>query len=139
MASIDKETGIQPAVRKKLSNMAKAMSGDITIEILTANVTPVPTAEAWSYPVQFQLIDSAGVIHGWANQDLGAAASDDSTAGAASVSDATPAVVDGIGTVNLIGDEAAWLDTEVATLTMSGTVLGVTLTEKTFTVTFTAV
>lgn len=138
MSAYEKENGIAPAVREALSTQAAGMSGDIAIEVLTAAPTPAPTAAAWEYDVAFQLVDTDGRCHAWFSGDLTAAASDSSTAGTASVSDATPAVVNGVGTVTLSGDAAAWLATETATLTLDGTVLGTALDAVTFVVTFTA-
>jgi hypothetical protein len=82
--------------------------------------------------------DTAGNVHNWYNGDIVAAAADTSAAGTAAVDDTSPAVTNGVGTVVLSGDAAAWLDTETATCTLNGTVLGVTLANKVFTVTFTA-
>jgi hypothetical protein len=138
MSAYERDNGIPPVIREALSVQGAAMSGDIAVNILTADVTPAPTAEAWSYEVSFELVDTAGRRHSWFNGDIAAAAADTSTAGTASVSDATPAVVNGVGTVTLSGDAEAWLDTETATLTLDGTVLGVTLTDAEFVVTFTA-
>jgi hypothetical protein len=137
MGAYDKDTGIQPAVRDALNALAAGLSGDIVINILTDVVTPAPTASVWSYTVAFELTDTAGNRLTWYNGNLTAAASDNSSAGSASVSDATPAVVNGYGTVDLEGDAAAWLNTEVATLTIDGTISGTALTEKTWTATFT--
>ena len=138
MAGIDNKIGVKPAVRGAISNMAKAMSGDITIEILTAVKTPLPTAAIWDYDVSFQIIDASGEVHDWANQNIVAAVATDSSAGTPAIDDATPALMNGQGSVSVSGDAAAWLDEEVVTLTLSGTVLGKTLASKTWTVTFTA-
>ena len=133
-----RDNGIAPAVREALSNQAAAMSGDILVNILTVNVTPEPTSAVWAYDVEFELVDSLGRRHEWYNGNIVAAASDDSSAGTAAVDDASPAMVDGLGTVELSGAAQAWLDTEVATLTLNGTVLGKVMSDATFTVTFTA-
>lgn len=133
------DTGIQPAVRDALNQIATAMAGDIEINVLTDVVTPAPTSDAWSYTVAFELVDSNGVRHEWYTGTITAAASDDSAAGTASVSDATPSVVNGFGTVDLEGDAASWADTEVATLTLDATIMGNDLTDATWTATFTAV
>ena len=132
-----RENGIQPEVREILSVHAAAMSGDVLINAITAVVTPAPTSAAWSYTVEFELVDSLGRRHTWYNGDITAAASDDSSAGTASVSDSTPAVVDGFGSVDLEGDAQDWLNTEVATLTLDATILGYDLTDETWTATFT--
>jgi hypothetical protein len=138
MGALDQYTGIQPQTRGILNQMAAAMAGDIAINVITAVVTPAPTAAAWSYTVAFEIVDSNGQRHEWYNDTISAAASDDSTAGTASVSDATPSVVNGFGTVDLEGDAASWADTEVATLTLDATIMGYDLTDATWTATFTA-
>lgn len=138
MAAYDKDTGIQPATREALSVIAAGMSGDIVINTITAEPTPAPTSDVWSYTVGFELTDTAGNRHEWYNGDVTAAASDTSTAGTAAVDDGTPAVVNGYGTVVLSGDAADWLDTETAVLTLDGTIMGTALDAVTWTVTFTA-
>ena len=138
MSGIDNKIGLAPELRKEISIRDKAMSGDIIINILTANVTPAPTAAIWSYTVLFQLEDSNGNVHNWFNGDIAASAADTSAVGTASVGDATPAVVNGVGSVVFSGDAASWLDTETATCTISGTLALKTLVSKDFVVTFTA-
>ena len=138
MSAIDQKVNVGIEERREFSVRDAAMSGDIIVNILTADVAPEPTAAIWSYAVVFQLEDSLGRIHDWCSQDIVATAADDSTAGTAAVSDASPAVVNGVGTVTLSGDAEAWLDTEEATCTIDGTVLGITLTDAVFTVVFTA-
>lgn len=140
MTGISEKLGLKPQLREQLEVFASALNGDILIDIKTAEVTPSPTSSAWNYTVGFELVDSEGRLHNWINQDIAAAAGDTSTAGTASVGDATPAVVNGKGTVVLSGDAADWLDTETATLTLNGSIssLGVTLTDATWVVTFTA-
>lgn len=137
MSGIEKKIGIPPYIRDEIAIRDRAMSGDIAIEILTADVAPAPTSDVWSYTIKFQLVDSHGNVHNWYNGNIAAAAGDTSTAGTASVDDATPAVVDGVGTVVLQGDAQDWLNAETATCTLNGTVLGVSLANKVFTVTFT--
>jgi hypothetical protein len=137
MAAYDKDTGIQPATRDALNALAAGLSGDIVINVLTDVITPAPTSDVWSYTVAFELTDTAGNRLTWYNGDITAAASTDSSAGTAAVSDATPAGVNGVGSVDLSGDAAAWLNTEVATLTLDGTISGTALTEATWTATFT--
>lgn len=136
--------GIQPQVRDYLESQdtlnvvqAKFNAGDVVVEIATANVAPAPTSTAWDYDVVFALKTSGGDIIPYTG-DIAAAAANTSTAGTATVSDASPAVVDGEGTVTLSGDAANWLDTETATLTLTYTTMyGVDKTD-TFVVTFTA-
>lgn len=129
---------LDPKTRRALEARDAAMSGDMIIDILTAVVTPAPTAAAWTYTVKFRIVDSSGKVHDWFSGDIAAAASDDSSAGTASVSDATPAVSKGYGEVDIEGDAETWADTEVATLTLNGSIMGKTLADKTWTATFTA-
>jgi hypothetical protein len=138
MSAIDTKVNVGIEERREFSIRDAAMSGDIAINILTSDVAPEPTSDAWSYTVKFEIVDSSGRVHDWFSGDIAAAAADTSVAGTASVSDATPAVVNGVGSVDLEGDAADWLDTEEATCTLNGTILGVTLGDKVFTVTFTA-
>lgn len=137
MSGIENILSVHPVLRREFAVRDRAMSGDIVINILTADVTPAPTAAVWNYVIKFELVDSKGNVHNWYNGDIVATAGDTSAAGTASVDDGTPAVVNGIGTVTLSGDAAAWLNTETATCTLNGSVLGVTLGNKVFTVTFT--
>lgn len=134
---------VDPKTRRQLVQMQKAMSGDMIITIDTAVVTPEPTAAAWSYTVVFRITDALGKTHDWYSADFTAGIADDSTAGTASIDDATPAVVNGQGTVVVSGDAADWLDTEVATLSLSPTgsgtdIMGSTIAQKQWTATFTA-
>lgn len=138
MSDIKDRLGIQPQVRDEFALRDAAMSGDIAINIITDDVAPAPTAAAWEYVVAFEIVNAAGDRHTWFSADITAAAADTSTAGTASVSDTTPAVVNGYGTVTLSGDAADWLDTETATCTLDATILGKDLTDAVFTVTFTA-
>ena len=135
MSGIENKTGIKPKCRDEFAIRDQAMSGDIIIEILTADVNEAAAATGWTYAVKFQLTNAAGIVHNWYNGTIDAVAGDTSVLGTATISSATPNVVDGIGTVNLIGDAVAWVAAEDATATLSGTVLGVTLGAKVFTVT----
>jgi hypothetical protein len=134
---IEQMTGVKPRLREYLAAQAAGMSGDIAINILTADVTPAPTTSAWDYIVKFEIVDSSGNVHSWFSGDITAAASDTSVAGTASVDDTTPPVVNGVGTVTLSGTAASWLNAETAQVDLDATILGVTVTTQTFTVTFT--
>jgi len=131
--------GISPKQRDYNIGMSKMVSNDdVLVVVERANVTPEPTAAVWSYVVPFHLETTAGEIVPF-NGTIGAGAGDTSSAGTAAVSSATPAVVNGRGTVTLSGDEAAWLNTETATLTLTHTNLRGGTDTDTFVVTFTAV
>lgn len=129
--------GLSPRLRDILIAQAKFNADDITIVIDQANVTPEPTAAVWSYEVTFRMLTAAGEEIPYTG-NIAAAASDTSDAGTAAVSDATPAMVFGRGSVTLSGDEAAWLDTETATLTLTYTTAYGNDKTDTFVVTFTA-
>lgn len=129
--------GIAPKHREIINAQGKFNAGDITIIISLANVAPAPTAAVWSYIVPFELKTAIGELIPYTG-NIVAAASNTSTAGTAAVSDASPAVVLGKGSVTLSGDAAAWLDTETATLTLTYTDAYATAHTDTFVVTFTA-
>lgn len=127
--------GIPPKQREFDTGMSKMVSNDdVVVVVERANVTTPATAAAWVYTVPFHLETTAGETIPY-NGTIGAGASDDS-AGTASVSSATPSVVNGRGTVNLIGDAAAWNAGQVATLTLTHTNLRGGTDTDTFTVTF---
>lgn len=130
--------GIPHKQRDYDKGMSKMVSNDdVVVSIERANVAPAPTAAVWSYVVPFHLETTAGETIPF-NGTIAATVADTSTAGTAAVSTATPAVVNGRGTVTLSGDAAAWLDTETATLTLTHTNLRGGTDTDTFVVTFTA-
>lgn len=130
-------SGLSPELREQLNAQAKFNAEDITIVIGRANVTPAPTAAVWSYAVPFTMETAAGEVIPYTG-NIVAAASNTSSAGTAAVSDTSPAMEMGYGTVTLSGDEAAWLDTETATLTLTYTTAYGNDKTDTFVVTFTA-
>lgn len=129
--------GIQPGLREMLFAQAKFNAEDIAVTVERANVTPAPTSKAWSYVVPFTLKTSDGEVIPYTG-NIAAAATNTSSAGTASVNDATPAVVMGYGSVTLSGDAKAWLNTETATLTLTYTTAYGNDKTDTFVVTFTA-
>ena len=129
--------GLNPQLRYLWNSQAKFNADDVTIVIDRADVTPAPTAAAWSYVVPFKMKTAAGEIIPFTGNVV-AAAADTSSAGTASVDDTSPAVVMGVGEVTLSGDAAAWLDTETATATISFTTAYGKAINDVFTVTFTA-
>lgn len=134
-----KPNGASPDLKDYLAGLAEGFGDSVSVVIKRANVTPAPTAAAWSYVVPFELIGtvSGKVIPFTGN--IAAGIADTSSAGTASIDDATPAVVDGRGSVTVSGDAAAWLDTETATLTLTYTLIrGSSTATDTFIVTFTA-
>jgi hypothetical protein len=110
----------------------------VTVACMPANVTPAPTAAAWSYTVPFEIRSSTTGNVLPCNGNVAATVGDTSNAGTAAVSTATPTVTMGRGSVVLSGDAADWLDTETATLTITYTnCRGATDVDQ-FVVTFTA-
>ena len=134
----DHKQGLSPQLRECLNQIAAGLSGDMKFNVLTADVTPAPTSAAWNYIIKFEITDSNGNRLEFFDGDVTATVGDTSTAGTASVDDATPAMINGLGTVVLSGDAQDWLDTETATVEFSKTLNGNTVTAATFTVTFTA-
>jgi len=133
-----KKIGIKPQLRKWMEAQAKFNAEDIAIVVLRSDVTPAPTSAVWSYTVKFEMQTAAGEIIPYTG-NIAAAASNTSTDGTAAVDDATPAMVNGQGTVTLSGDAEPWLDTETATLTLTYTTAYGNDKTDTFVVTFTAV
>lgn len=137
MALITSMSGIIPELRSYIDQMSKAMSSDMKVTVDTANDTPAATASAWSKTINFRITDSAGNTHKWFSGDVVATVGDTSSAGTATVDDATPPVVNGSGTVVLSGDAASWLAADTATVQFNGIVImGKTLATVTFTRTF---
>jgi len=135
MSGINNKQGIKPQCREQFEIRDNALSGDLAFNILTADVNEAAGAAGWTYTIKFEVVDSNGNIHNWINTDCVATPSDSSTLGTATVSDGTPALVNGVGTVDLIGSAAAWVAAEDADVTMSLTILGYTVTPAVFTVT----
>lgn len=132
-------SGFQPELRKILDAQADFNADNVVVVVDRANVTPAPTSAIWSYVVPFHLEGgTSGEIIPFTGT-IGAGVADTSSAGTAAVSSATPSVVNGVGSVTISGDAAAWLDTETATLTLTYTKTRTGTVTDTFVVTFTAV
>jgi hypothetical protein len=130
--------GIPPRIKDIFQGFADWLTDDVSVVIDRANIAPAPTAAAWSYSVPFRIVGAtSGVVLPY-NGTIGAAASDTSTAGTASVPAATVSVVNGSGTATLNGDAAAWLNSETATLTLQYTNLRGATDSDTFVCTFTS-
>jgi hypothetical protein len=138
MSDIRTKLGIQPAVRDELYLRDKALSGDMVFVISPETVAPVPTSAAWTRNVIIELQTAAGEVHTWFSADIATTIADTSTAGTASITDTTPAMVNGRCVVVVSGDAADWLNTETDTLTLANsTILGYTVTGGTSVETFT--
>lgn len=134
--------GIKPQQRDYDALVAKGLSGDLVFVVTPATATPAPTAAAWEQDIVIELQSAAGEVHTWFNDAIttAIAASDDSSAGSASMESTTLTFVDGKATATLKGNAAAWLDKETATATVAQrTILGYTVASKTCVLTFTAV
>lgn len=131
------QQGIQPQLRQLLEAQAKFNAEDIAIVVLRDNVTPEPTAEAWSYVVKFEMQTAAGEVIPYTGNIDATAAEDTSGGGTADPDDASPAMVMGQGTVTFEGTEHTWSDTDTATLTLSYTTAYGNAKTDTFVVTFT--
>lgn len=121
----------------------EAIMGDMVMVITPTTDTPAPTAEAWEYEVEVAIKDASGNVHTWLTKDFATsvAITDDSAAGVASVDGETPttlSLVNGKATITIKGTEAAWLNAETVTLTLSNlTIAGYTVTGGTCVLTFT--
>lgn len=137
MGNLEKYLGQNPELRDVIEGIADLFADDVSMVILPANITPAPTAAAWAYTVPFELRSARTGVILPINGTVAATVADTSTAGTATVSTATPAVRMGRGQVNLIGNAAAWLNTETATLTVTYTNLRGGTDVDTWVVTFT--
>jgi hypothetical protein len=129
-------TGL-PKILVDYINAQSQYNGDlVSVIVERANVTATATASAWSYSVPFRLVGSSTGETIAYTGTIGAAATDTSSAGTASVSSATPTVTRGHGTVTLSGDAQSWLAADTATCTLTYTNLRGGTATKTFVVTF---
>lgn len=124
-------------LRDFIDGVGDILADDVAVVCMPANIAPAPTAEAWSYTVPFEIRSARTGKVLPINGTIGAAAGDTSSAGTATVSSATPTVYLGRGTVNLIGDAQAWLNTETATCTLTYTNLRGGTDTDAYVVTFT--
>lgn len=134
---------LHPKVRANLRNELAvrdaAMSGDIKMVISPATVTQDATAAAWTRTVTVSIKTADGRLHDWLSGTFAAKVSiaDTSTAGTASIASTTLNIVNGVATIVVSGDEAAWIADETNTLTIANiTVLGFTVTGGTSVGTF---
>jgi hypothetical protein len=129
--------GLPPRMKEIVSAQAELFSDRTTVVIDRANVTPAPTAAAWTYTVPFRLVgETSGLVLPYTGT-IAATVADTSTSGTATVSSASPTITMGSGTVNILGDAQAWLNAETATLTLTYTNLRGGTDTDTFVVTFT--
>jgi len=135
--TIDFLQGLPPRDVELWKAQADYNADAVLVVVDRANVTPAPTAAAWSYVVPFSLVgENSGYVIPFTGV-IGAGVSDTSSAGTATIDDATPSVVMGRGKVTVSGDAAAWLNSEAATVTLTYTNLRGATDTDTFVVTFT--
>jgi len=129
--------GLPLQFRDYIDAMGDWASDQTVVYVMPANITPAPTAAAWSYTVPFELrSERTGKVIP-INGTIAATVGDTSTAGTATVSSAAPVITMGRGTVNILGDAQSWLNTETATLTLTYTNLRAGTDTDTFVITFT--
>ena len=132
--------------RKNMKTMTEdlytAMYAETIVMVLSpATVAPLPTAEAWTRTVGVELQTAGGIVQTGLSGTFTTSVSiaDDSTAGTASIASTTLTIVNGVGSIVVSGDEAAWLATETDTLTIAElTIRNATVATKTSVETFTA-
>jgi hypothetical protein len=125
IAEVDLATAVQPSLLKK------AMSGDMVFVIspTTCGSSAAAMAAGGTRTVTITLKTAAGEVHSWYNGDLSVSIADTSTAGTASIVDTTPAMVNGVCSVVVTYDAAAWAAGETTTLTVNNqTIMGYTVT-----------
>jgi len=130
--------GIPPKQREYDEAMSKMVSNDdVVVVVERANITPAPTDAVWSYVVPFHLETTAGETVPFNGTIAATASESTSGSGTADPTDATPAVVNGRGTVTFAGTKATWANGDTATLTLTHTNLRGGTDTDTFVVTFT--
>ena len=119
-ADIQGDVDAAIAANTTMALLLKAIDGDIIMEIApgTRYVTEAAAADGFSEPVTVTFKTAAGATHTWLNDALAVSVEDAGT-GTATLSSATPAIVAGVATFNVIGDTAAWADNETATATVA--------------------
>ena len=91
--------------------LADAINGDMVLTISPTTLNTAPTAAAWDRTVTMTLKNAAGEVHTWLDQAFttNASIADASSAGTASIPSTTTTFENGIATVVVSGDAAAWL------------------------------
>jgi len=130
--------GIAPKQRQWDEAESRVVSNDdVTVVIERANIAPAPVTGTWSYTVPFHLEDSNGLVVPFNGTIAATAAESTSGGGTADPTDATPAVVNGVGEVTFAGTSGTWANTDTATLTLTHTNLRGGTDTDTWVVTFT--
>lgn len=129
-----KRVGFQPELKNEIDLRDKAMAGDMVFVVTPATTTRAATSATWTRTVRVELQNAAGKRHTWFNKAItsGVSIADTSTAGTASIASTTLTFVDGVASVVITGDAAAWLAAETNTLTIAAaTIMGYTVASKT--------
>ena len=122
-----------------LNLMNDALCGDLAFSVSPATLASSATSEAWTRTVTISLVNAAGDVQKWFNKAIttGVSIADTSSAGTATIPSTTLTFVEGVATVVVSGDEAAWLAEETDTLTVAqATIAGYTVAAKTSVETF---
>jgi hypothetical protein len=139
--NLDDNPQVKAAIKDQIKLFNKAMAGDMVIVVSPADATPEPTAAAWSQNFYVELQTAGGEVHTWFNTAVasGHAIATTSVAGVATCLPATTTTyVNGVATIAVSGDTAAWLNAETVTLTVAAqTVLTYTVAQATGVATFT--
>lgn len=141
MSRINKKLGVQPEMRVELQLRDKAMSGDLVIEVTPAtcgsSATDVAAAIAgddakFQRTVKIRLKTASGDTHDWFDGSLTIAATKSSTSGVIAINGGVSSATfkDGCAEVTL-NYTGTWASGDTSTLTVSGSLLGYTLTSKT--------
>ena len=117
--------------RKKEGNYAAGLEAVFNNNIAlvgTSGATQAATAAAWTQYVYVKahIADANGDVIGAANRAYTTTVSvtDDSTAGTATIGSTTLTFVDGVATIAVSGDAAAWLADDEITITIAQIVMG---------------
>jgi len=122
-----------------LTQMQKAVCGDIVFTVTPATLTTSATSAARTRVVNIVLASADGVIHEWFNKAItsGVSIAETSTAGTATIASTTLTFVNGSASVTISLNAAAWVAAETDTLTVAqATILGYTVAAKTSVETF---
>jgi len=123
--------------RASLVSFIKAMSGDMVLNVSPTTVSESAGSTGFTKTITVTLETANGQVCSWYNGPVTLAIADTSTAGVASISPAAGShdMTDGVLSVTLMGSAASWVAADTATLTVSGSIFGYTLTSETCKVT----
>lgn len=138
MSKISKDFGVQPAARKYLGQISKALSAAsvliVTPATLGSSAAAVNTAIAgagFTRTVVIELQASDGTLHDWFDGDFTVAIAKTSTSGAVTIPSTTATFVNGRVSI-VITYTGTWATADTVTLTITGgTKLGYTVSNKT--------